>query len=72
MLKVDSAAVNMISCQMKITQVVEIINASVSSKYLSFNSFLPPALEFVLSVGPVSNFGIGMSNFSAAAVKIRR
>ena len=71
MLKVESAAVNMISCQMTTTQVVEIINASVSSEYLSFNSFLLPAL-LVLSVRPVSNFGIGMSNFPAAAVKIRR
>ena len=71
-LKVESAAVNMISCQMTTTQVVEIINAYVSSKYLSFDSFLLPALELVLSVGPVSYFGIGMSNFPAAAVKIRR
>ena len=71
MLKVESAAVNMISCQMTTTQVVEIINAYVSSKYLSFDSSLLPAL-LVLSVGPVSYFGIGMSNFGAAAVKIRR
>ena len=70
-LKVESAAVNMISCQMTTTQVVEIINAYVSSKYLSFDSFLLPAL-LVLSIRPVSNFGIGMSNFPAAAVKIRR
>ena len=71
MLKVESAAVNMISCQMTTTQVVEIINAYVSSKYLSFDSSLLPAL-LVLSVRPVSYFGIGMSNFPAAAVKIRR
>ena len=44
-LKVDFAAVNMISAQMKIAQVVEIINVSVSPKYLSFNSFLLPPIQ---------------------------
>ena len=38
--KVYFADVPMISCQKKMTQDVGIINASVSPKYLSFNSFL--------------------------------